>query len=105
VGAAHVTKGCDIVKDPHDAQVLAKAIGEGYRDHMPLPPMHTYGVGDVLYYIWDSYMSYVLALFLLFYDNIDQVVSWGGFILLIVRLIADGPRAARTIKEWINGKR
>ncbi len=59
---------------------------------------------DFLHEFWDWYASYVLSLFLLFYDRLDSVVSIGGFVLLIIRLIADGPRAYRTLKDYYNGK-
>jgi hypothetical protein len=80
-------------------------IGAGYLDRVPNAPVASHSIVETLHVFWDWYASYALAFFLLFYDNVDSIVSWGGFILLMVRLIADGPRAWRTIKEWKNGKR
>jgi hypothetical protein len=54
--------------------------------------------------IWDTWASYCLSVFLLFYDQLDTIVSAGGFVLLVVRLLADGPRAYKTLKDYINGK-
>lgn len=79
-------------------------LGAGYLDHLPnlaIPVEHTSGL---LYIFWDWYSSYVLSLFLMFYGSLDNIVSWGGFVLLIIRLIADGPRAYRTLKDYVNGK-
>lgn len=78
-------------------------LGAGYLDHLSsVVPVssHATPLWDLLYYFWDGYSSYVLGAFLMLFGNIDSIVSWGGFILLIVRLIADGPRAWRTIKDW-----
>ena len=55
--------------------------------------------------IADSSTSYAIALFAMFYAHIDQIVSWGGFVLLIVRLIADGPRAYKTLKDKLHGEK
>lgn len=57
-----------------------------------------------LHDFWDWWASYTLSIFLLFYDQLDTIVSVGGFVLLIIRLIADGPRAYKTLKDYFNGK-
>lgn len=90
--------------DKHDTELLAKAVGQFYKDKLPLPPLHDYGIGDVLHQFWDWWSSYTLSAFLLFYDKLDSIVSVGGFVLLIIRLIADGPRAYKTLKDYFNGK-
>lgn len=96
------------MRDTHDTDVLAQAVGQYYKDQMPLPPA-PHGMLDILHMTFGAYVSYGLGIFLTFYGHfqamLPDIVSWGGFILLIVRLIADGPRAGRTIKEWINGKK
>lgn len=49
--------------------------------------------------IRDAITSYLIAVGMLFCSNIDQIVTWGGFVLLVVRLIADVPRAYRTLNK------
>jgi len=48
----------------------------------------------------DAMMSYTIALFTLLYANTDMILSIGGLVLLVIRLLADTPRAIRTIKGW-----
>ena len=48
----------------------------------------------------DSITSYVVALGLLLSSNLDSFLSWGGLLLLVIRLVTDGPRAWKNIKEW-----
>ena len=48
--------------------------------------------------ILDSITSYVVAFGLLLSSNLDSFLSWGGLLLLVIRLIADGPRAWKNIK-------
>lgn len=79
-------------------------IGAGYLDHAPNVAPVAGSLGDTLHIFWDWYSSYALSLFLMFYGQLDDIVSVGGFILLIIRLIADGPRAYRTLKGYFNGK-
>lgn len=50
--------------------------------------------------LWDASMSYVLAFVALMYTNSDVILQVGGLILLVVRLIADAPRAWATVKGW-----
>jgi hypothetical protein len=49
--------------------------------------------------IWDTVLSYLVALGTIILGNMDSIVSWGGFLLLIVRLIADVPRAYNQIRS------
>lgn len=103
-----------IVNDLHDNEKMLRAIGAEFREHIPLVNTPIDGTGlsevtvspvwEVLHQFWDLYSSYTLSLFLMFYGSLDNIVSWGGFVLLIIRLIADGPRAYRTLKDYFNGK-
>jgi hypothetical protein len=51
----------------------------------------------------DSVLSYVIAFVLMFASHVNELVQWGGLILLVVRLIADAPRALEAIKGWRSG--
>lgn len=90
--------------DLHDNTELIRAIGEGYRNFIPVETVAHTTFWDVAHLFWDWWSSYCLAFFLLFYDQLDTIVSWGGFVLLIVRLVADGPRAYKTLKDYLRGK-
>jgi hypothetical protein len=43
--------------------------------------------------------SYIVAVWAILYTNIDSIVSWGGLLLLFIRLIADAPRAYKVLKD------
>ncbi len=90
--------------DKHDTDIVVDAIGQYYRDQMPLPPIPEMGLWGVVQQFWDWWSSYTLSIALLFWDKLDSIVSAGGFVLLIIRLIADGPRAYRTLKDYLHGK-
>lgn len=44
--------------------------------------------------------SYVVAFGALLADNGDQILTFGGMALLVIRLIADAPRAWANVKGW-----
>lgn len=48
----------------------------------------------------DGVTSYLVALFLIITSNMDHLTLWGGLLLFVVRMIADGPRAFKQIKRW-----
>lgn len=52
----------------------------------------------------DAAVSYVVAAVAMLYTNTDMILSIGGLILLVVRLLADAPRAIRTVKGWFGVK-
>lgn len=78
---------------------LFSYLGAGYLALLPVDEST-----NILSVFWDWYSSYTLSLFLMFTTALPDVVSWGGFVLLIVRLIADGPRAYRVLKDKFGGK-
>jgi hypothetical protein len=55
-----------------------------------------------MHYVLEGVTSYVIAFFLMFVSHVDSIVSWGGLILLFVRLIADGPRAYEVMKDKLD---
>lgn len=48
----------------------------------------------------DSVTSYIVAFGLVIASNTDSILAWGGIALLVIRLIADTPRAWKNIKGW-----
>lgn len=49
----------------------------------------------------DGVASYGLAFFMMIYGASDQILAIGGLVLLLVRIVADGPRAIRNVKGWL----
>lgn len=45
--------------------------------------------------------SYLAALFMLLWASSDEILQAGGLLLLVVRLIADAPRAVTAIKSGV----
>ena len=48
----------------------------------------------------DSLTSYGVAFVVLLNTNSDTILAFGGMALLLVRFIADAPRAWSNIKGW-----
>ncbi len=49
--------------------------------------------------ILDSFTSYLVAFGLLISSNTDTILTWGGLALLVIRLVADAPRAWKNIRS------
>lgn len=50
--------------------------------------------------VLEGITSYIVAFGLLIAHNTDSILAWGGIALLVIRLIADTPRAWANIKGW-----
>lgn len=48
----------------------------------------------------DSLTSYAVVFVILLSANSDTILAFGGMALLVIRFIADAPRAWKNIKGW-----
>lgn len=48
----------------------------------------------------DMTSSYVIGFMLLLSQNSDTILAFGGMVLLVIRFIADAPRAWKNIRGW-----
>ena len=48
----------------------------------------------------DGLTSYAVAFVVLLSTNSDTILAFGGMALLVIRFIADAPRAWKNIKGW-----
>lgn len=50
--------------------------------------------------VWDALSAYLAACVIMLAAHTESILSWGGLLLLCVRLIADVPRALRELRGW-----
>lgn len=51
----------------------------------------------------DAMTSYLIALGVMLSQSSDSILTIGGLVLLVIRLVADAPRAWKNVKRWRNG--
>ena len=63
--------------------------------------LHSRGNKSDMQEVLDSMFSYVIALGALLMSNSDHILTVGGLVLLVLRLMADAPRAYNNVKGWL----